>query len=71
MFESYVCFPKYENDWELTKKFAMMVMDKELDAITQEIVDPIPEEKWLEICVSHWLNFYNSCVEYHNVHAFT
>lgn len=70
MFESSVCFPKYENDWELTKKYAMFVIDKEIRGLTSDCGELVSDQKCSEIFVNCWLSFYNSCVEYHNVGDF-
>lgn len=67
MFRSSKAFPKSENDWELTKFYALRVIESEVRATISEFDEPMSDMDMCERNHKFWGEFYTSCVEYHIV----
>jgi len=69
MFQTSSSFPKAENDWEGTKFYALRVLESEIRSLASGSDEPLADDDIYEMNMKHWLEFYNSCVEYHLVSA--
>jgi len=67
MFRNSDRFPKAENYWELTKLYAMKVIDSEVRGMTAESDEPVSDDDIHELNIKYWGELYTSCVEYHIV----
>ena len=66
MFANTCSFERSDTDWEKTKEFAQNVVDYEI-RLRIDANESVSDEEYYELCHQFWLNFYNSCVEYHIV----
>ncbi|CAG7728027.1 unnamed protein product [Allacma fusca] len=65
MFANTCNFEKSDTDWERTKEFAQNVVDYEIRLRIDASETNVSDEDYYELSHQFWLNFYNSCVEYH------
>lgn len=54
-------------DWNSLKITAMNLLDREIAIASSSTDFELSDDDYNELCLKHWLEFYNSCVEYHIV----
>jgi len=58
-----------DKDWESLKITAMNIIYREIQIETSHTDFGLADDEFAELSLKLWLQFYNSCVEYHVVSA--